>query len=512
MSLKRNCDEITRSHSVEPGRIQTESPEPRMPSPKSYALKRRRISKAQEEKEGPSKGALGRKTFSSPIKIREMGTPQPKTHGASLWKTPKSMPARSQLSMALRSLKVKARTRVESESSPAKSILKISQLLPDDDTSEDELGSLVTPRCLDGSTKKASSPKASTLTRLSSPTDDIPKAASPKGDARRLLSPATDRSKSRIPTAPPPPIDDVQEPASPKENAPTASSPKVNSPRLPSSTPRKLSPRVVITVRAITTTESPDTDEENISDPVVQSPTPKRDRRRKPKILFSEQHKDSESLLLTKVDGLIYNSDVQPSQSLNTDEDMPEDNGKTESLEEATSDATAKAEPPKAPKRRRKTALDNLLAEAVQYAPMSRTARDLMESRLAIFEAQKHPIGHRMSVDSHVMNSEDEANETGQSSPKAMENGPSTIMDMTILKDAPVPQEEMAIPQRQSTLRSAAASSERRGSRAVLFVPEAEAIADSQDEEDDAMEDKNVENQVKLEKWVEDPNSQLVVE
>ncbi|KAE9962677.1 hypothetical protein BLS_010134 [Venturia inaequalis] len=542
-SLKRRFHEMTPAHSVEPDRFHTESPEPRTFSPKSYALKRRRIIDTQEKREGQSKGALGRRLHSSPIRVRVIGTPQAQTHEASLRKTPKTMPARPQRSMALRSPKVKDQMRVESESSPTRLILKISQLLPDDDTSEDELSSLLKPLRVEGSAKKASSPKSRTLER-SSLKDDSPKATSPKADAQRIPSPAAGTSRPSTPSALPL-IDNAQTPASTKENTPTASSPKVNPPKLPSSTPtRQPSPRVLIVRRPVTASGSLDRDKETMPASVVQSPKPKRDRTRKSRSLISERRKESESLLQSTKDGLTKDSDVEPPQTLHNDENMLADDDENKSPNEIASEVTAETVPEAAPRkisnRRRRTELDKLLAEAEQYTSMSKSVQDFMDSRkrptdrarivlpitieseafmtMRVTKSapalipQRRPEIRRTSVGNHIIKNEEEPGENGTISPEAAPDGHVTIVDMTSFKDASTHRGKEATPRGQSALETAAASSGTRGSRGRVFARKAKIIPDSQEEEEDIIDDKDVETNVERARWVEDPNSQLVIE
>lgn len=533
---------MTPAHSVEPDRFHTESPEPRTFSPKAYALKRRRIIDTQEKREGQSKGALGRRLHSSPIRVRVIGTPQAQTHEASLRKTPKTMPARPQRSMALRSPKVKDQMRVESESSPTRLILKISQLLPDDDTSEDELSSLVKPLCVEGSAKKASSPKSRTLER-SSPKDDSPKATSPKADAQRIPSPAAGNSRPSTPSALPL-IDNAQKPASTKENTPTASSPKVNPPKLASSTPtRQPSPRVLIVRRPVTASGSLDRDKETIPACVVQPPKPKRDRTRKSRSLISERRKESGSLLHSTKDGLTTDSDVETPQTLHTDEYMladDEDKSPNEIVSEGTAETVPEAAPRKISNRRRRTELDKLLAEAEQYTSMSKSVQDFMDSRKRPADRarivlpitieseafmtmrvtkrapalipQRRPENRRTSVGNHIINNVEEPGENGTISPEAAPDGHVTIVDMTTFKDASAHRGKEATPRGQSALEPAAASSGTRGSRAGLFARKAKIIPDSQEEEEDIMDDKDAETNVERARWVEDPNNQLVIE
>ncbi|TID16893.1 hypothetical protein E2P81_ATG09450 [Venturia nashicola] len=543
-SLKRRFDGTTPSNSVEPDRIHTESPEPRMSSPKSYSPKKRRMSDAEAKREGQPKSALGRKLHSSPIRNQGTGTPPTTTHGASLWKTSKSMPARPQRSMTLRSPKVISQTRVESKSFPARPILKISQLLPDDDTSEDELSSFVKPRPVEVSAKKPLSPKGNALYRTSSK-DNILKAASPKADARRILTPPAGHPKSSTPTASAS-TDNAQEPVSPNEHAPTKSSRKVISPELSSSTVREPSPRVVIIMGPDVISESVETDDGNVLACVVQSPPAKRGRRRKSKFLVSEQHKDTEFLLRTTVDELIDKSDVKPPQLLDANEDIFADENEGKSSNEPAIEEIAKTVPEttaqKIPKRRRRTGLDKLLAEAEQYTSMSQSVRDFMKARrrsegkariespiaiesealmtpqvtksnLAI-SAEPRPENRRTSIGDHVIKNEDEPGETATVLPEATIDGPASIADTIILKDDPPPQREKATPLRQFSLKTTAASCGREGSRAVVFVPEAEIIPDSQEEEeaDVVLDDKDVEVKAGMANWVEDLNNQLVTE
>lgn len=402
------------------------------------------------------------------IKSEEAGTPQAQTHGASLWKTPKSMPAQSQQSMALRLSRVKT----ESKSSPAISITKMSQLLPDEDTSEDELSSLVMPRRVEASATKVSAPKAGSP-KAPPAKADTPKAASPETNTLRVSPPAAGILKASTPKASTPAASTLQ------DDAPRASSLNAKSPKLPSPTrTKRLSPRVVIMQRPVAAPETANTDTDNTPAPIVQSPTPSRERRRKSRILISEQHNRSESRAPDPVDELKVDSEIEPPQPLDIDEDMFADDDEHEPPKEATSGVTSEAVPSPSPrkvlKRRRRTCLDRLLVEAENYTVISQDVRDVMESRResqgrprrdspitseleavtrtremksrTTFGANERPDSRRISADNHVFKSEDEPGETERFLSWAATDGPITIVDMTMLVETPEPQERKVTP------------------------------------------------------------------
>lgn len=229
---------------------------------------------------------------------------------------------------------------------------------------------------------------------------------------------------------------------------------------------------------------------------------------------------------------------IEPPEHVETGENKFLDTDKDDSPATPAAKAEALSEPDSrnASKRQRRPRLEVLLAEAQRYTSMLQSVQDVPKARgkprdrsfrnlpkiigteavkvaqetnsRTAFGAQESRDGRRASVDKHIIKSEDE---------------PVTIVDMTMVRDSPAPHGREETTQRQSVLKTAAASSGRRGSRAVLFAPETKIIPDSQEEEgdevmgdtafeveDEVMGDNALKVEVEVERWEEDPNSQLV--
>ncbi|QDS68522.1 hypothetical protein FKW77_010889 [Venturia effusa] len=409
-SLKRRYDDIANGR-----RIYTQSPEPRTSSPQSQALKRRRISDAHEQEEDQSSGASRRDSRSSPILKKGLGTSHAQMQEALFGKLPKSMSERPQRSMRLRPPRTRSGTIAERKSSPAKLLTKISQFLPDEDTSEDELSFHVSPRGVKATTPEAP-PEGASSPKLSTPTADVRKAATPRAISPRASTPEISSSKDRhlepsavrdnTPTAAAP--KDIASEASSLEantrsvSSPTAgiSSANMSEPRTPKASPpaaasslnitgpetslslshvsecrspippRKPSPRVVIIRKYVAVSEVWETDEASDPDLVTRSASSEHKRRRRSIALLSEQQNKMNSRIPTPFDKTTVDSSVELLQPLDSNGNMLADDEESRLPKQDSSEAMSDPAPKNAKKRPRRTTLSRLLAEAEQYTAM----------------------------------------------------------------------------------------------------------------------------------------------
>lgn len=246
-------------------------------------------------------------------------------------------------------------------------------------------------------------------------------------------------------------------------------------------------------------------------------------------------------------------SGLEPPEHMETSEykflDTDKDNSPTTPA--AKAEALSEPDSRNASKRQRRPRLEALLAEAQRYTSMLQSVQDVPKSRgkprdrslrksprTVGLEAvkvaqgtnscnargvQDLPGSRRASVDKHFIKFEDEPGENRRFSSRAATDGPVTIVDMTMVRDCPAPHRREVAPQRQSALKTAFTSSGGRGSRATLFAPETKMIPKSREEEGDGvmgdtafeveegvMGYNALEVEVEVERWEEDPNSQLV--
>lgn len=258
---------------------------------------------------------------------------------------------------------------------------------------------------------------------------------------------------------------------------------------------------------------------------VKQLPTPMRKSKRKSQFLVPEVDNEGESSISISVQDPEEGSELEPSQL------VVEKTSPNEPSPVSKAAATLEHEFLKAPKRRRRTTLEILVASTEQDTLVSqqplniagaktdrrgrplRVSISTLQANLAL-AAQKMRIcaacGAREPLDAKWLRSAECDSCVGKHATKPTDNpieiqngpsnqsfrprrsmrsnvvsdGPVTIVDMAVIQSAPAPQavltnhaeKENITPQRQSALKARAVSSGKRSTRAVLFAPEAEII------------------------------------